>query len=521
MNKKISVANRIAPEPAKLNPKDVTKDQAVVLIRNMMHGAGIDVDEKIIRRQKKNDLLGMFNNMASLISRSSMASALGQSFNGRRDLYETVGWKKELVFTDYLNMYERNGIAARLVDLTADETWRKFPVLHDGNDADDYQDSTPFLKEWLDVVETHDLQSKFHELDIALGISRYAIMVIGVQGEDGMDYQKPLGAEKEGRAISWIRVLDEGQVTMTNPVNEPFSPRYGLPDMYGCQFEKDGVSVPVHHSRVVHFTRGRGRSNQYGVPGLQKVFNYLQDLEKVVGSSSEAFWQHIRRTIALIAREGFNLPEQGTPAYTKLENEIEEFEHQMRLVLKLRNMDVQDLSSSAVDGRGQGDLLFSVIAGTWGTPQRILVGSERGELASSQDVLNMNNSIKARQQKESTLHVKKLVKYLYTSKFITPPKSGKFTVEWLPLYDPSPMEKMDIAKAEVEVLDKITDGNIAEAMNVDDFMDRHFDGYRKPKPDKPGKTTSGVLPGGGGEDEPENDEDAGLADANPNSQRMG
>jgi len=520
MPSKVSPISRLQatdPAPKPLTNK-VSKDAAVDLFVNMMYGAGVDVDKRVVKKQNKKELLSVLN-MASLISRQSLQSALGQSFNGKRDLYDVVGWKKELVFTDYLNMYERNGFASRVVNIKADETWRKFPILHDGKDKKDYKDATSFLSEWATLVENLDLASVFHNLDVALGISRFALIVIGVKGDT--DYSKPLETGT-AKTVEFLRVLDEGMVTMSMPIRDTLNPRYGFPEMYYCQFDEDAQAIPIHWTRVVHFKQGYSRSVLYGVPGLMKSFNYLQDIDKVIASSSEAFWQHIRRAIALIAKEGFTLPEKGTPGYEALEEQVENWRHQMDLVLKLRNMDVQDLSSSAVDGAGQHGLLVTSIAGTEGIPERILVGSERGELASSQDVLNLNNSIAARQQKTCAPWVRAFVKYLYQYKFIAPPETGKFSIEWQSLFDPSPTEKLAIAKDEAVLINEITGGNFQEFMSYDDFSDRHLDGYRLSAEGKAQAEAAAEI----ADEEPPDDGGgesvgaAGLIDESPNDQRI-
>jgi hypothetical protein len=407
---------------------------------------------------------------------------LGQSFNGKRDLYEVVGWKKELFFDDYLMMYERNGIAAAVVDIKADESWREFFVLHDGKTADDWQDDTPFLKAWLDLTERLDLQSKFHELDTALGIGRFAIMVIGVQGDN--DYSKEL---KQGgtKTISFIKVLDEGQITLSEPVSNVTDPRYGLPRLYRCTFEEGGASVPVHWTRVIHFKQGRGRSSVYGVPGLQKSFNSLMDLEKVSASSSEAFWQHIRRVLVLMAREGFATPAPGTPEYEKLQDKMDSLEHQMRQVVQLNNMDIEKLESTSIDGKAQHDLIIEDVAGTNRIPQRILTGSERGELASSQDILNMNNATAARQKKVCTPWARDAVKHFYVYGFIPAPSSGKFQIEWNSLYQMTPEEKIDLGIKKAQFLEAITGGNIEQAMRVEDLVADTLDGYVLPEAEEP------------------------------------
>lgn len=478
MNKKISAASRIMPEPKQLKNHEVTKPELVRLVSNMAYGAGLEVNEKQLAKQKKNDLLTVVNGMASYISRASLTTALGKSFGGSRDFYTEFGWKKDLDFSDYLNVYERNGIGGRIVDLKADKSWMKFFVLHDGKSKEDYEDGTPFLKAWLDLIDsdTINMPAAFNELDKALGISRFSIMVMGVKGST--DYAKPL--EKGANKLEFIRVLDEGQVTMfTSPVTDVFNPRFGLPEIYHCKFEETGTAVPVHWTRVIHFKAGRGRSNIYGIPGLQRSMNNLLDLEKVTGSSSEAFWQHIRRITVLEGRDGYELPAEGTPEYTKMQSDLEDFEHKMRLVLRIKNADAKQLGSEAVDGKNQHDLLISEIAGTEGIPQRVLIGSERGELASSQDILNLDTMIEGRQVTVCEPWVKQVVRYLYTWGFIPAPSTGKFSVEWNPLSQMTPTEKVELGQKKLDLLDKATEGNLqTQADAVNGILEESLDGYK-------------------------------------------
>ena len=46
----------------------------------------------------------------------------------------------------------------------------------------------------------------------------------------------------------------------------------------------------VHWSRIIHVTDGLLDDEFYGFPRLQRVWNKLDDLLKVVGGGSEAFW---------------------------------------------------------------------------------------------------------------------------------------------------------------------------------------------------------------------------------------
>ena len=49
-------------------------------------------------------------------NRMMLAAALGQSFEGERDLYTVLGYPKSLSFADYYAKYTRQDIAARIVE---------------------------------------------------------------------------------------------------------------------------------------------------------------------------------------------------------------------------------------------------------------------------------------------------------------------------------------------------------------------------------------------------------------------
>ena len=69
---------------------------------------------------------------SALVERLSMLSNLGMSFDGKRDIYTSAGYKKALTFDDYYGAYRRQDIARRVVIAPANETWRKPPSVMDG-----------------------------------------------------------------------------------------------------------------------------------------------------------------------------------------------------------------------------------------------------------------------------------------------------------------------------------------------------------------------------------------------------
>jgi hypothetical protein len=343
-----------------------------------------------------------------LASRRGLAAALGQSFDGDRDLYLSFGYKKDLVFADYLNFYERDGLATRIVDAVSDETWRKHPILTESkNETPDEENPSPLQIKFEDMADRLDLWSKFNEVDAACGISRFGLLFLGLTMKNGEQLSDPVSDKKE---LAYVSVHDEGDTTIDelNLVTDIGSPRFGMPEFYNIEIGATGLQQRVHYSRVIHVKEGKERSPYgrfYGVPRLKGVINRLYDLEKVVGGGSEAFWLLIYRGIALLAREGYNIPPEDSDDYKKMQENATEFTHNMRRFLPLRGMDIQDMSGKPVDSREQFDVIVAYLAGSTRIPQRLLIGSEAGKLASSQDDANWLDYISWRKENHAEPYI--------------------------------------------------------------------------------------------------------------------
>ena len=90
--------------------------------------------------------------------------------------------------------------------------------------------------------------------------------------------------------------------------NDPQSPRFGLPLIYKVTLsdttdlttrQLGTIERRVHASRVIHVAEGLLENDVYGMPRLQRVYNLLDDILKLVGGSAEASW--------LLMRKGFVL----------------------------------------------------------------------------------------------------------------------------------------------------------------------------------------------------------------------
>jgi len=332
--------------------------------------------------------------------RRALATDLGmKAFQGQRDYNKILGYPGSPVFNDYKAMYDRGGIAARIVNVPADDAWRHRPVIEDGGKTD-----TAFCNE-LDALEMRlHLYSAMHRADRLSGIGRFGILLIGVRGTGNLATPLMNRACSSQQDILYFRPLSEASVEVNSVGGDSSSPRFGLPITYGVKFD-GGSSVDVHHSRVIHIAENLGDSLIYGTPRLKRPLNRLHDLVKLVGGSAEATWLLMRKGFLLTNQPGYAIPMDADSVDAR-EAEIEEFRHGLLRFLMLEGVQATELGSETVDPSPLFNVVVACLAAAANMPQRILVGSAQGELAAaSVDLEQWAGTISSRQ----TNHVEPII----------------------------------------------------------------------------------------------------------------
>jgi len=334
---------------------------------------------------------------STITARAWLSRLLGRTFGGARDLYEVLGYTRELRAEHCYAMYLRNEIASRIVRAYPQATWRVPPIVRD--EAGGTAEESAFVEAWQDLYERMRLSHYFERTDRLASIGHYGVLHVGIN--DGKPQSEPL--ERGSYDILYLSPYAEMHCTVHRWDMDPASPRFGLPDLYTLQTggglthtdRAATKSILVHHSRLIHVAETLDEDEVFGVPRLKPVFNRLQDAEKVVGGSAETFWLAGNRGLAMIANADANLDEA---AKAEAKKQAEEYQHQLRRILTVQGMDVQNLGSDTPDPSSNVDTLMSLIAGGVGIPKRILLGNEAGELASSQDETNWNSRVEERRE---------------------------------------------------------------------------------------------------------------------------
>jgi hypothetical protein len=142
-------------------------------------------------------------------------------------------------------------------------------------------------------------------------------------------------------------------------------------------------------------------------------------------------------------------------AESDFDDELDEFYHGFKRYIRTVGLDATPLDATVHTFDSNVKSLISLIAGAKGIPMRKLLGSERGELASSQDEDSFNAVAFERQQMFADPIVRDLTDRAIKIGAVRPP-SESYEVIWNPL---SSMSDTDRAL----ILERITRANGAQA----------------------------------------------------------
>lgn len=354
--------------------------------------------------------------LSTLTDRLRSVGALGDTHSGDRNIYEQCGWKKTLDFTDYKYIFDRNGIGFRIVDAMPRASWAETPSV---------KGSDELVNAWERLVNFSDrgLMHYLYRADSMSGVGKYGVLFLGM--DDGAD---PSESVSNASKLLFARPYFSEDANITRWETDATNPRYGLPTEYSLKPKANNSEafLTAHHSRVLHLAEGSLSSDVYGVPRLQRVMNRLYDMRKILGGSAEGFWRTGFPGLGLSLDKEVSLTEQQKE---DMNDEAEDFVHGLTRLLRLQGVDIQELSASPSDPTAHMEIQLACISIATGIPIRILKGSERGELASTQDYRQWQDRIEERRVLYlNPVVMKPLVRKLMSAGLL--PEEDDFEIEW-------------------------------------------------------------------------------------------
>ena len=388
---------------------------------------------------------------SELIGRLNLANKMGVSYDGNRDLYSTLGYPRRVTFTEFYGKFRRQDMAKAIINRPVKATWRGELVLLEADDDKE----TPLEKAFKELEKEHRLKSKFIRVDRLTALGRYGVLLLGLDDVKKKD-DAMLPVVPGKRKLKYVKALSEHSAQIVTWDTKPSSERYGLPVTYELTVQNPddantNISIKVHYSRIIHITGDKMESEVYGMPALEAVYNRLMDLEKLAGGSGEMFWRGARPGFGLGVKDDYTLP-KGSKEEQAVQDQIAEYEHHLRRFLVLEGIDLKELKPQVVDPASHIDAQIQLISAETGIPKRILVGSERGELASSQDENAWKEMIQARRDEFATTEIFRPFVDRMIELGILPPPDDDYTIKWSDLFAQSDKEKAEVGKTRSEAL---------------------------------------------------------------------
>lgn len=378
---------------------------------------------------------------SELLSRAQFARATGKTFEGLRELDVALGYKSTLSIQDYWARFDRGGIAGRIVEAYPKSTWREaFELIEDEN----VENETAFEKAWDELNERLHIQSTFFNADVLSGIGQYGIIFLGLTGKPETE-AKTAGPD----ALKYLMTYSQKDVEIAEYETRPEDPRFGMPTMYTIKnliptesgSNTAQMQVRAHWTRVIHIREGTTDNTVFGRPRLKRPWNKLDDLDKIVGGGAEAAFLRANQGLQIDVDPEFEFDEAAEKA---LSDEVTEYQNKLRRTIRTRGATITPLGSDVHNFGPNAASVIDQIAAISEIPQRILMGSERGQLASEQDDENWKNRVKDRRTNYAgPMIVRQTIDRFIALGVLPAPKS--YDVQWPEAVELTPKEQADIA----------------------------------------------------------------------------
>jgi hypothetical protein len=489
---------------AGVNSSSLAADGVATNGHATQNGGGPQVISDEIPESVRTHLHSVTNEMA--LNEVLFRRQLIQMYNDpRRNIESECGYvqTETLDALTYKKQYERDPIAARVVDIYPKECWQVSPLVKETQGIDE-EDQTPFeiaLEEVAASIagtslyvgqeeEGNALWEYLKRVDKLSGIGHYGVLLIGTDDNAKGDLSQPLELNPDGfptanRKLLYLRALDESLAKIATLDTDPASPRYCQPTAYDLILTRP-VMVPgqlaqsvsqqgtrVHWTRVLHVADNLESSEIYGMPRMRPVFNRLYDLHKLYSGSAEMYWKGAFPGLSFEVQPSLvgKTKPLSDPQKRAFKDMLENYWAGLDRALMSGNMQAKTLAPTVVDPSEQIDKQVEALCIYIGCPKRIFMGSERGELSSNQDTRAWYARCKDRQ-----------ITYL-TPRLIVPfidrliqigivPAPEEYFVEWPDVSSVTELEQAQILLARTQSYAAYVGGNVESFIAPKDYLVR-------------------------------------------------
>lgn len=375
-----------------------------------------------------------------------LLGSYGQSPDGNRDYNAIYGYPATLTYDLNRMMYDRSGLAQRLIRSPANSCWREKPKI--------MVDDTEILEDEMEILVNIGLLKALERADTLNRLGEYGVLVVRVPDNED------LGKEQGTSSAENLNRVKFSPFPGTNAAINKWSvksDKFGEPENYQVQnrdastlFTGKPVSVTaVNASRVVHLAEGALESEWTGLAALDGLYNAVLNVDKVLGASAEAFFQNVQKLLVLSDKAGFD-DDLTDVEKTTLKEQMDDFINNFRKFIKVTGMDVTPIQPAIASPKDTYEVSMNYIAGASGFPLRMLTGEGAGQLSGSEDRASWNTTINQRQNDLCTNWLLETLRILSNAKMLNLPDNA--VVEWPSQSASSDLEQSEINRNKAQAL---------------------------------------------------------------------
>lgn len=398
--------------------------------------------------------------LANVAGRTLAAMFPGFFSGAKHNHYSDFGYPDEVTFDLAYHAYTRIGVARAGVDKTVDKTWQDTPWLQEKarDDGDDAEETT---------LEG-DIRTRFADLRIWQNLAacdrrgmvgRYSGLIMRLA--DNQRFDQPVG-RVPGGLDGLVEVIPawEGQLTVSQWDTDETSETYGQPKMF--QFNEANVDKAttqprqfnIHPDRVLIWSE---TGNIHGASALEPGYNSLLDMEKIRGAGGEGFWKNAKAGLSLeidkeakIADMATAMGVEVTEVVDRMDEQVESFNKGFDKTLLLQGITAKPMQVTLPSPEHFFLIALQDFAASMGIPLKILVGSQSGERASTEDAQEWAKTIMSRRTDETIPNIMAFVRRLVRFGILA---DRDWHLDWSDLTESSMSEKVALA-------DKMADVNV-------------------------------------------------------------
>lgn len=364
----------------------------------------------------------------------------------------------ETVTPDMLrDKFRRNGLAHAAIMRTVAKTWQDDPWLLEYQRDDGDETAETMLE--AQIRKRFDAIHFWRSLtaaDARALVGGWSAVIL--RYADNLSLADPVARVPGGLdGLVGILPIWRQQLSVERWDMDLQSPTYGEPVMYLFhEAPMDGVGmgrdIRVHPDRVLIWSADGTRDNDsILLPG----FNDLVTMEKISGAGGEGFWRNAKAAPVLEVSPDVDLARMADAAGIdpkefgeKVDRQVEKFLQGFDQMLMLQGMSAKPMNVSLPSPREFFDVALGSFAASVNIPQKILIGSQTGERASTEDAAEWAQTNMARRNNMVRPCISALVDRLELAGIL--PERDWFT-DWSDLTEASAAEKIDRANKMADI----------------------------------------------------------------------